>query len=1136
MARLTRPLSTLAAHYEVVVIGSGYGGSVAASRFARAGRHVCLLERGREFASGEFPDSPLEAAAEFQSRIGPATVGRSDALFDLHPGEDISVLVGCGLGGGSLINAAVAVRPDPRIFEAPAWPEALRRDVAYGLAAGFSRAEQMLRPIPWPDVHQLPKFSALAVSAESLGGRCVPAPVAIDPALCNGCGDCVAGCNLGAKRTTVHTYLADAVQHGAELYAGAEVRSLQRQDGAWQVNFSAIESGRERFDAPTLTVTANVVILAAGSLGSTAVLLRSQAQGLPLSPHLGERFTGNGDAIGYAYNADQPVNGIGRAAPVENPPGPCIAGMIDLRGDELESGIVIEDGALPSAMAPLLPAAFAGAAALLGEDTDADFSDGVGELAREWQSTISGAYAGAVHHTQTFLVMGHDDAGGCIRLDGDRISVRWPDVGEQPVFQRIDRALQRSTRAIGGTYIRNPLWTEWLERSLITVHPLGGCPMGEDVSKGVVDHRGEVFSRDGGRHTGLYVMDGAVMPRSLGVNPLLTIAAMAERNCAILARERGWAVAYGDTGIPAPEPITGAPSLAFTETMRGHFALDPDLDYAAAEAHGVQTGRTIEFTVTVHAEPAEMLFHGGGEAQLFGTVSAPAIWGHPLSVHNGRFRLFDVDPDRVGERRMRYDMPLTGPKGRSLRLVGVKRLHDDPGLDLWADTTTLWIDLEDGGRRIGRGALHIRPDDFARQLGTLRVTGTDDAGDRLALMARFGRHFAGSLFEIYGGVAAPPARFDPDARARKRRTLRAPAPTIHPVTTEDGVTLRLIRYRGGSRGPVLCLHGLGVSSRIFRLDTVDTNLVEALVAEGFDVWLLDYRASIELPAAQTPFDADSVARYDHPAAVDTVRRLTGAEAIDVVAHCFGATTFTMAMLNGLQGVRSAVISQVATHVVAPTMTRLKAGLHLPDVLQALGIERMSAYTDAGAGAWERLWDRALGLQPLEWEERCRSAVCHRVSFLYGLLYEHDQLNTATHDTLHELFGVVNLKAMAQLAEMVNAGRLVDFEGQDVYLPHVERLAIPITFIHGAENQCYLPESTERSFRLLCEVNGPERYRRKVIPGYGHIDCILGRNAARDVYPWIVGHLKRVAGESPPGECAEQPLDETMGLRGLPADR
>src|ERR1019366_7084322 len=187
----------------------------------------------------------------------------------------------------------------------------------------------------------------------------------------------------------------------------------------------------------------------------------------------------------------------------------------------------------------------------------------------------------------------------------------------------------------------------------------------------------------------------------------------------------------------------------------------------------------------------------------------------------------------------------------------------------------------------------------------------------------------GTLFETYGGIFARTSAFIPDAPPRQRRALRVGAPVSYPFAAKDGVPLRLTRYQGGSKGPVILSHGLGVSSLIFSLDTIDTNMLEYLYAHGYDVRLLDFRKSIALPAAEEQSSGDQVAQFDSPAAVDTVRKITGAPDVQMVVHCWGSTTFFMAMLAGLQGVRSAVCSQIATRFVTPIATRIKTGLHVP---------------------------------------------------------------------------------------------------------------------------------------------------------------------------------------------------------------
>jgi cholesterol oxidase len=300
---------------------------------------------------------------------------------------------------------------------------------------------------------------------------------------------------------------------------------------------------------------------------------------------------------------------------------------------------------------------------------------------------------------------------------------------------------------------------------------------------------------------------------------------------------------------------------------------------------------------------------------------------------------------------------------------------------------------------------------------------------------------------------------------------------------------------------------LGVSSLIFSIDTIETNLLEYLFAHGYDVWLLDYRSSIALPAATLQASGDDVATKDYPAAVSKVLELTGAKSVQMVVHCWGSTTFFMAMLAGLEGVRSAVASQIATQIRAPLATHIKTGLHLPSFLKDVGIKSLTAYVDNHEGLLAKVYDAGLKLYPLELKNRCTNATCHRITFMYAPLYEHANLDEATHEALHEMFGVANMKAFIHLAHLANTGHLVDFDGNNVYLPHLDRLAIPITFIHGAKNECFLPESTEITLHDLSEANGSSLYKRQVIPGYGHIDCIFGKDAVRDVYPFILEHLE-----------------------------
>lgn len=571
MPRLGRSAAGIRQEYDAVVVGSGYGGGVAASRLARMGFKVAVIERGREYLPGEFPTNLADAQSETQVSGAGKRIGSRTALFDMRLGRDVHVLVGCGLGGTSLINANVCLTPDVLVFEDDVWPDALRAD--HWLNVGFHRARQMLAPEPLPDRSNPLKLQALDAAAKAFGRQAerVPLHIAFSErantagvlqAACTECGDCMGGCNVGAKTTAHSTYLADAVNHGAEIFTHALVRAVEPGgDGRWRVVYA-------RQDAPETTVpvravSAKVVVLAAGTLGTSEILLRSRERGLRVSDLLGKRFSTNADAIAFGYNNKTPVNAIGVGHPPRKDvprPGPAVAGLIDFRRRrDLPDRIAVVEAAVQSSAAALLPFVLP-LGAVTGVSTQEGLASFITEARRTAQSLIQGAYSGAVHNTQVFLAVGHDDAAGELALHGDQIAISWPDALQNPVYERIHATLGKAVAATGGTYVPNPLSSRLLGGNLMTVHPLGGCGMGQDRTTGVVDHACRVFDADPGKPAdavfgGLYVIDGSIVPRSLGVHPLLTITALAERAMILLAR------AY-DRELSA-EPMAGAPERDF---------------------------------------------------------------------------------------------------------------------------------------------------------------------------------------------------------------------------------------------------------------------------------------------------------------------------------------------------------------------------------------------------------------------------------------------------------------------------------------------------------------------------------------------------------------------------------------------
>jgi cholesterol oxidase len=182
---------------------------------------------------------------------------------------------------------------------------------------------------------------------------------------------------------------------------------------------------------------------------------------------------------------------------------------------------------MPSALAPILPMMFLPNGRILGA----------------LKSLVSGVYLGPFANLQTLFAVSHDSASGRFHLQSDRLFLAWPNAKDEPVYARIDAALNEIVSGAGGSYVKNPLAGTVMGRQPATAHPLGGCRMAEDRSAGVVNHKGQVFDGSGGSavdvHEGLYVIDGSIIPRSLGVNPLLTITALAERALIHFAADHG---------------------------------------------------------------------------------------------------------------------------------------------------------------------------------------------------------------------------------------------------------------------------------------------------------------------------------------------------------------------------------------------------------------------------------------------------------------------------------------------------------------------------------------------------------------------------------------------------------------------
>lgn len=1107
--------------YDVIVIGSGYGGAIAAARCAEAGMKVCVLERGKEFLTGSFPTSTAEALKELQLDLPLLhDVSNPTGLFEFVGNNDIGVLKGCGLGGTSLINANVAIEPEPRVYDEK-WPKELNFDTLHPY---FERARSILNPKSYPG--QLKKLEALRKAAKVLDIEDIARPpinvtfqnglnnVGVFQQKCTDCGNCCSGCNYGAKNTTMMNYLPLAKQNGAKLFTCVDVRRVQQLSGDnWRVYYSLLE--QNKFGNQELFIDVKNVILGAGSLGSTEILLRSEKlSNLTLSNMIGHHFSGNGDTLSFAYNGDVEVNSTGEKNPLDNNNvGPCITGIIDIRKQKpnYKDGFIIEDGTPPGVISDL----YASVLALAASKDQINY--------HQVQRLVNGT---APKNSLAFLVMCHDDGKGVLNLESDRIRIKWYDVGQQEIFEKVNKEAEKAAHALGAQFKRNPIWTNLFGKKLVTVHPLGGCVIADDAEKGVVNHRGQVFREKKGTdvYKGLYVMDGSVIPGSLGVNPLLTISAIAERCAEFIANE--FKLNEKPTAhLPQEEPIENQPGIKVVERMSGHFRRSKDVFTNIQEAEEyIKKGddkSECSTLLTIYIKSlSEFTTNTQHVASMIGTVKINELSSANLTVTQAKVYLLTIVDSNRSKKRMTYAINVQSTDNKFYHYRGHKFIEDDKGFDMWRDTTTLLVNVYEEehslgmdyippkDKVIGCAVVYIGLTDFITQLTTMTVTNTTGPVESLKYLAKFGKYFAGSLFDVYGKIFSRASSLSSVSKPREKRQLRYrnSPPLVYSFITEDKVMLRLTRYNGG-KVPVLLGHGLGVSSSIFTCDTIETNLVEYLVDKEYDVWLLDYRASIEMPASHTQYTADDVANYDFPAAINFIFEIVK-QPIHAFVHCFGSITFFMSLLLGkLNGkIKSVVASQVATHMNTNFSTGLLSNLEYAKKLESVYPEfNASPNYSFNESILQKIEDITT---PLSCPNS--SKVCNRISALYGKVYGHNQLNNETHSTLHELFGLSTVKVITHLSKMVNADHIVSFKEENIYLTdtNYQNLNIPICFIHGDANQCYTLIGTETIYGELKKRFPSQKYSYQRIPKYGHIECIIGKNAHKEVFPKIEEFIRQ----------------------------
>lgn len=501
-------------HYDAVVVGSGFGGSINTLRLARAGKSVLVLERGRRYRPGEFPRDVTDVDKLFW-RYPKRTESRG--LYEVRFFSGIAAVVASGVGGGSLIYANIQIRPDPVVFDDPRWPRSVNRQ---SLDPYYDKVAAMLGVTPLPADIKLAKRDVYREAAVRAGREVFDPDQAVswrEPGYgrkaCQLVTECEFGCPYGAKNTLDFTYLAQAERSGAQLRAGCYVTHVEPHASGYRVHYTDVASGA------SASVTGRRVVLSAGTLGTNEILLRCRDvyRTLPdLSHKLGDGYSGNGDFLGSIQNSQtdlEPWKGPDvtsviryfEAAPRFTMAAPTFnRAVMNVLASRKQGG-----GRLLKVFSPLLWP-------LMGWIIPLAFRSGF--LARPARSHASDP----ARMTNLFAI-GRDNANGRVRLKRGRLDIEWDYAREnRELTQKMLAAMQEAADVYGGTFA--PLITWNIFKRIITVHSLGGCHLSDSPQGGVVSTHGEVHG-----YPGLFVADGSVIPSSIGFHPVMTISAVSER-------------------------------------------------------------------------------------------------------------------------------------------------------------------------------------------------------------------------------------------------------------------------------------------------------------------------------------------------------------------------------------------------------------------------------------------------------------------------------------------------------------------------------------------------------------------------------------------------------------------------------
>lgn len=445
----------------------------------------------------------------------------------------------------------------------------------------------------------------------------------------------------------------------------------------------------------------------------------------------------------------------------------------------------------------------------------------------------------------------------------------------------------------------------------------------------------------------------------------------------------------------------------------------------------------------------------------------------------------------------------------------------------WRATTAANATITDvDGERVGNGILRIYPAQLWRQIGTFRTTEAFNIALIRALLAFLSVFLYNIILFLFRPIVATQEPGGTKSSFAQRQLTHQ----THQIKAADGtkVVLQVFEPNPSARAtklaPLLFLPGVtGVGSEyhLMALPFQKCSMVAYFTERGYRCYALTPRWNYDGKVAEecTIFDCslDVAAAVNHILTVEQRKPY-------IVAHCQGSVALCMALLSG--AISSAQILGITANSVFMNQVfgywnALKGRSTFLIRLWEAVEGSFYSVSSGGNKLSYRILDRLLRIYPVQHRrDLCSSVSCHRTSFAFGLLWNHENLSRNIHDNIHRFFAGTHTHLLKHVVRMGTRGICLDDKLRSLATPeNLERLrGVPILFISGTDNDVFKPESTLRDYELLRRRFGEGMYRRFLVEGYGHLDPIIGKNADDDVFWRIHGHLNWCSKHEADNEC------------------